>query len=31
MFDNKKNLINRMLELFEVKDNKFTLETTVNY
>jgi len=30
MFNNKENLINRMIELFEVKDNKFTLETTVN-
>lgn len=30
MFNNKENLINRMIELFDVKDNKFTLETTVN-
>jgi hypothetical protein len=30
MFNNKENLINRMIELFDVKDNKFTLECTVN-
>jgi sugar-specific transcriptional regulator TrmB len=30
MFNNKENLINRMVELFQEKDNKFTLETTVN-
>jgi hypothetical protein len=30
MFNNKENLINRMLELFEVKDSSFMLETTVN-
>jgi hypothetical protein len=30
MFNNKENLINRMIDLFKEKDNKFTLETTVN-
>ena len=30
MFNNKENLINRILELFEVKDSSFMLETTVN-
>jgi hypothetical protein len=30
MFNNKENLINRMIALFKEKDNKFTLETTVN-
>jgi hypothetical protein len=30
MFNNKENLINRMIDLFKEKGNKFTLETTVN-